>query len=162
VDDAIIAGAPFRINLTPYGTGPGKRQLPANRWVKQDGYLTSNPNEAATFVLEDGQLFADGWLESSSYEIRRQIFAAGPSDSVGPITRLFEVLDGQITWFHGTFENAGEAKFFYAPNYVPDPPEFEPIEKRQVSLGDALVVVMHDGPEPEWTQIALSGRRMCS
>jgi hypothetical protein len=130
--------------------------------VKVDGYLTTNPNEAATFVLEDGQLFADGWMESTSYEIYRDLFAAAPSDSVGPITRLFEVLDGQISWFSGTFGNPlqnGEARFYYAKDFVPEHnPDHDPI-KRQVSLGDALVVVFQDDPLPEWTRISLSGRR---
>ena len=152
VDEAINGGAPFRINITPYTPGKVKRQVPPGAWLKVDGYLTSNPSEAATFVLNDGQLAGDGWLESTSYEIERQIFAGGPDDSLGPITRLFEVENGAIHWYAGTFDQ-GEARFYYAKDYVPPPPE---LNKRQ-SAGDALMVVFTGDPAPEWTQISMSG-----
>ena len=153
VDDAINGGAPFRINITPYsGPGKAKRQAPQGTWLKKDGYLTGNPNEAATFVLKGGQLTADGWLESTSYEIESQIFAAAPDDSIGVITRLFEVENGAIHWYAGTFDQ-GEARFYFASNYMPPPPE---LTKRQ-SLGDALMVVFSGDPAPEWSRISLSG-----
>jgi hypothetical protein len=153
VDDAINAGAPFLISISPYAPGKAKRQVPAGGWIKVDGYLTNNAAEAAKFVLSDGQLSADGWLESTSYEIDREIFAGAPSDSVGPITRLFEVHNGAIRWYGGMFDQ-GEAQFYYAANYVPPAPEKA---KRQQSAGDALMVVFQGVPAPGWTRISLAG-----
>lgn len=157
-DVAMNAGQPFLISISPYAPGPGKRQLPAGGYVKVDGYLTNDKSQAATFTLVDGQLAADGWLESTSYEIDREVFAGAPSDSVGPITRLFEVHNGAVHWYSGTFDQ-GEAQFYYASNYVPPPPEDDGFNKRQ-NAGDALMVVFHGEPDASWSRISLAGSRM--
>lgn len=156
-DVAISNGAPFRINITPYAPGPVKRQAgSAGGWLKSDGYITSNPNEAATFTLVDGQLAADGWLESTSSEISQQIFAGAPSDSVGPITRTFQVFNGAIRWYSSTFDG-GEARFYYASNAQPSSPAGG-LTKRQ-NVGDALMVVFHGDAAPGWSRISMAGSR---
>lgn len=117
-----------------------------------DGFVTTDKSKAATFSLTDGQLAADSWLESSSYAIDTQVFAGAPSDSVGPITRLFEVRDGAVKWYSGTFDG-GEAKFYFVSNYGQMKKE-----KRQTA-GDALMVVFHGPADSGWTRIALAGSR---
>lgn len=147
-DTALNAGSPFLITITPVAPAKARRNPAVPLYIQIDGYLTSNASLAATFSIQDGQLLANTWLESTDTYTSSAIFAASPSDSVGPITRTFMVSGGAVHWYSSSF-TGGEAVFYYAAAGS--------MGKRQAT-GDAVMILFQGAPNPGWTAVRLGGQ----
>ena len=92
-----------------------KRAETLTSYIMSNGNTTTDQSLAAVFQLTpDGQLTANGLVESTDYLIDSQVFAGSPSDSVGPITRAFSSQGGELVWINNNFER-NETSFYRSP-----------------------------------------------
>jgi hypothetical protein len=154
VDQQINAGAGFTIEILPVTLPNGKRDAPIGYWLTNTGLLSPDRSLAAVFKLTDGQLLADGLIESTSPNVPNQVFAGSPPGSEGSISTQFTVNQGVVGWIYPTFEG-GAATF-----YQGIAPQDSPV-KRQ-SGQNALFASFNDPVDPSWSPVSLSaGRKSC-
>ncbi|KAF2433733.1 hypothetical protein EJ08DRAFT_694218 [Tothia fuscella] len=153
IDNTISAGASFTISVFPAGQSFPKRAV-GQLYLTKYGYLSPDASQAAVFNLQDQQLLADGWLESAGFGAASAIFAASPSDGVGPITRAFTVKGGMIQWVYPTFE--GGVAQFYIGLYNP------PTKKEKRQAQSALYARFSGAPEPGWARASLGAALVSS
>jgi hypothetical protein len=119
-----------------------KRADPLSSYITSSGHTTTDKSLAAVFQLtSDGQLVADGLVESTDHLIDWQVFAGSPSDSVGPITRRFRSENGSLVWVNREFDGNRTA-FYRSPKGMVD---------------DAIVIARFRGPVgADWESIPMS------
>jgi hypothetical protein len=145
VDAQVNAGVPFVVQLSP-ATGPVVKRADLQvSYLKSNGNTTTDRGLAAIFRLsDDGQLAADGLVESTNPILDYQAFAGSLTDSVESITKTFKAANGLVTWSNESFEG-NACNFYRTPSGQAD---------------NAMIIARFRGPvNLAWERIFLSAVR---
>jgi hypothetical protein len=121
-----------------------RRQLGINSWIMADGYTTTNYSQAAIFQISDGELYADGLLESTWPNVPNETFAGQPADSIGPIRTNFYSQNGTLVWSNSNFQ------YGYAAWYISPPGQVD---------GAMVIAWFFGSVASDWASISMSAAR---